>query len=90
MALSLLAGTGKVPYQFTTLGQATTEFSKPLDGSGLFKNNPGTRLFCITSLFLPQQGNWDILWGSLPLLGCPGPSHLPRAPWQRMHAPPPS
>uniref|UniRef100_A0A8C2PEW7 Tripartite motif-containing protein 29 n=1 Tax=Capra hircus TaxID=9925 RepID=A0A8C2PEW7_CAPHI len=34
-------GTGKVPYQFTTLGQATTEFSKPLDGSGLFKNNPG-------------------------------------------------
>nr|XP_031299350.1 tripartite motif-containing protein 29 isoform X2 [Camelus dromedarius] len=36
-----LKGTGKVPYQFTTLGQATTEFSKPLDGSGLFKNNPG-------------------------------------------------
>lgn len=56
MALSLLAGTGKVPYQFTTLGQATTEFSKPLDGSGLFKNNPGTRLFCITSLFSPTAG----------------------------------
>ena len=37
---------------------------------------------------LPQQGNWDILRGSLPLLGCPGPSHLPRAPWQRMHGPP--
>lgn len=56
MALSLLAGTGKVPYQFTTLGQATTEFSKPLDGSGLFKNNPGTRLFCITPLFSPTAG----------------------------------
>lgn len=56
MALSLLAGTGKVPYQFTTLGQATTEFSKPLDGSGLFKNNPGTHLFCITPLFSPIAG----------------------------------
>lgn len=56
MALSLPAGTGKVPYQFTTLGQATTEFSKPLDGSGLFKNNPGTHLFCITPLFSPTAG----------------------------------
>ncbi|GAB1294102.1 Tripartite motif-containing protein 29 [Apodemus speciosus] len=36
-----LKGTGKAPYQFTTLGQATAEFSKPLDRSGLFKNNPG-------------------------------------------------
>ncbi|XP_044242427.1 tripartite motif-containing protein 29 isoform X2 [Ursus arctos] len=36
-----LKGAGKAPYQFTTLGQATTEFSKPLDGSGRFKNNPG-------------------------------------------------
>ncbi|XP_062949975.1 tripartite motif-containing protein 29 isoform X2 [Cynocephalus volans] len=36
-----LKGTGKAPYQFTTLGQATAEFSKPLDHSGLFKNNPG-------------------------------------------------
>ncbi|XP_037063472.1 tripartite motif-containing protein 29 isoform X2 [Peromyscus leucopus] len=36
-----LKGTGKTPYQFTTLGQATAEFSKPLDRSGLFKNNPG-------------------------------------------------
>ncbi|XP_019519115.1 PREDICTED: tripartite motif-containing protein 29 isoform X3 [Hipposideros armiger] len=40
-SFSLKAGTGKVPYQFTTLGQATTEFSKPLDTSGLFKNNSG-------------------------------------------------
>ncbi|XP_038520248.1 tripartite motif-containing protein 29 isoform X1 [Canis lupus familiaris] len=67
-----LKGTGKVPYQFTTLGQATTEFSKPLDGSGRFKNNPGT---CLSSLpfSLLQQGRRDILWGSLPFLGCPGP-----------------
>ncbi|XP_051012215.1 tripartite motif-containing protein 29 isoform X2 [Acomys russatus] len=36
-----LKGTGKAPYQFTSLGQATAEFSKPLDRSGLFKNNPG-------------------------------------------------
>ncbi|XP_031200345.1 tripartite motif-containing protein 29 isoform X1 [Mastomys coucha] len=40
-SFSLKAGTGKAPYQFTTLGQATAEFSKPLDRSGLFKNNPG-------------------------------------------------
>ncbi|XP_023382015.1 tripartite motif-containing protein 29 isoform X1 [Pteropus vampyrus] len=40
-SFSLKAGTGKVPYQFTSLGQATTEFSKPLDTSGLFKNHPG-------------------------------------------------
>lgn len=50
--LSLPAGTGKAPYQFTTLGQATAEFSKPLDRSGLFKNNPGTCLLPI--LPLPQ------------------------------------
>ncbi|XP_053450945.1 tripartite motif-containing protein 29 isoform X2 [Nycticebus coucang] len=36
-----LKGPGKTPYQFTILGQATAEFSKPLDRSGLFKNNPG-------------------------------------------------
>lgn len=42
--LSLPAGTGNGPYQFTSLGQATAEFSKPLDRSGLFKNNPGTCL----------------------------------------------
>ncbi|XP_073095710.1 tripartite motif-containing protein 29 isoform X4 [Manis javanica] len=36
-----LKGIRKVPYQLTTLGQTTTKFSKPLDGSGLFKNNPG-------------------------------------------------
>ncbi|XP_057347163.1 tripartite motif-containing protein 29 isoform X3 [Manis pentadactyla] len=40
-SFSLKAGTRKVPYQLTTLGQATTKFSKPLDGRGLFKNNPG-------------------------------------------------
>ncbi|XP_051012214.1 tripartite motif-containing protein 29 isoform X1 [Acomys russatus] len=40
-SFSLKAGTGKAPYQFTSLGQATAEFSKPLDRSGLFKNNPG-------------------------------------------------
>ncbi|XP_077914995.1 tripartite motif-containing protein 29 isoform X5 [Halichoerus grypus] len=40
-SFSLKAGTGKAPYQFTTLGQATREFSKPLDGSGRLKNNPG-------------------------------------------------
>ncbi|XP_047374351.1 tripartite motif-containing protein 29 isoform X1 [Sciurus carolinensis] len=40
-SFSLKAGAGKTPYQFTTLGQATAEFSKPLDRSGLFKNNPG-------------------------------------------------
>ncbi|XP_068926149.1 tripartite motif-containing protein 29 isoform X1 [Petaurus breviceps papuanus] len=34
-SFSLKAGSGKVPYQFTTLGQASTEFSKQLDG-GLF------------------------------------------------------
>ena len=72
---SLPAGTGRVPYQFTTLGQAITEFSKPLDVSGLFKYRPGTCLFDIPPAFsLPQQGKWDTLWGSLPLLGCPGPS----------------
>uniref|UniRef100_U3KMB0 Tripartite motif containing 29 n=1 Tax=Oryctolagus cuniculus TaxID=9986 RepID=U3KMB0_RABIT len=36
-----LKGTGKSPYQFTTLRQATAQLSKPLDGSGLFKNDPG-------------------------------------------------
>ncbi|XP_073922636.1 tripartite motif-containing protein 29 isoform X2 [Castor canadensis] len=36
-----LKGTGKGPCQFSTLGQASAEFSKPLDRSGLFKNNPG-------------------------------------------------
>ncbi|XP_060035889.1 tripartite motif-containing protein 29 isoform X2 [Erinaceus europaeus] len=36
-----LKGSGKVPYQFTTLGQATSEFSKPLDVGGPFRNNPG-------------------------------------------------
>ncbi|XP_021492594.1 tripartite motif-containing protein 29 isoform X1 [Meriones unguiculatus] len=40
-SFSLKAGTGNGPYQFTSLGQATAEFSKPLDRSGLFKNNPG-------------------------------------------------
>ncbi|XP_021552154.1 tripartite motif-containing protein 29 isoform X1 [Neomonachus schauinslandi] len=42
-SFSLKAGARKTPYQFTTLGQPwkTTEFSKPLDGSGRFKNNPG-------------------------------------------------
>lgn len=51
--LSLPAGTGKAPYQFTTLGQATAEFSKPLDRSGLFKNNPGTHLLPTPFLLLP-------------------------------------
>ncbi|XP_021093474.1 tripartite motif-containing protein 29 isoform X1 [Heterocephalus glaber] len=36
-----LKGAGKAPYQVTTLGQATAEFSKPLDHSGLFNNNLG-------------------------------------------------
>ncbi|XP_073922635.1 tripartite motif-containing protein 29 isoform X1 [Castor canadensis] len=40
-SFSLKAGTGKGPCQFSTLGQASAEFSKPLDRSGLFKNNPG-------------------------------------------------
>ncbi|XP_036884434.1 tripartite motif-containing protein 29 isoform X4 [Sturnira hondurensis] len=40
-SFSLKAGTEKFPYQFTTLGQATTEFSKPLDSNGLFKNHSG-------------------------------------------------
>lgn len=86
MPLSLPAGTRKVPYQFTTLGQATTEVSKPLDGSGLFKNNPGTCLFSLP-FSLPQQGRWDFLWGSLPLLGHPGPSS-PESPGRGMQPSP--
>uniref|UniRef100_K7E3T3 Tripartite motif-containing protein 29 n=1 Tax=Monodelphis domestica TaxID=13616 RepID=K7E3T3_MONDO len=35
-----LKGIGKVPYHFTTRGQASTEFSKQLDG-GLFNSNTG-------------------------------------------------
>lgn len=84
MPLSLPAGSGKAPYQFTTLGQATTEFSKPLDGSGRFKNNPGTGL-CSLPFSLPQQGRWDTLWGSLPLLGHPGPP--PQSCWKRDASP---
>lgn len=67
MPLSLPAGTGKVPYQFTSLGQATTEFSKPLDTSGLFKNHPG---ICFQSHpFLFYSGASGTACGSLPLLG---------------------
>lgn len=81
MPLSLPAGTGKVPYQFTTLGQATTEFSKPLDTSGLFKNNPGTCLFLIPPLSLPQWAG-GILWG-FTATSTVFWFLLPRAPWNK-------
>ncbi|XP_036116041.1 tripartite motif-containing protein 29 isoform X2 [Molossus molossus] len=36
-----LKGPGRLPYQSATLGQPTTEFPKPLDSNGLFKNHAG-------------------------------------------------
>jgi hypothetical protein len=85
-SLSLPAGTGKGPCQFSTLGQASAEFSKPLDRSGLFKNNPGTSRFPHLPFPLPQQGRWDILWG-LSATSRVSWSLLPRAPWGEMHVP---
>lgn len=83
MPLSLPAGTGKSPYQFTTLRQATAQLSKPLDGSGLFKNDPGTCPLSVHPLCSPTAGQVaHLAWGnSLPLLGVL--VALFRAPWKR-------